>query len=274
MKTLPVGVQVYSVRDFAEKDFLGTMKKIKALGYDGVELAGTYGHTAEEIRGALDEAGIAAISAHVPLQELREDLTGTLQIYKTIGVKYIAIPYLQEADRPEAGNFDAVLKDIETICKACKEMGIIALYHNHDFEFFKMPDGRYALDYMYETIPADLLQTELDTCWVKVSKEDPAAYVRKYSGRAPVVHLKDFQMEGDPANMYELIGTEVRKEAEKSGSFEFRPVGSGMQNFPAILEAAIDAGSEWVIVEQDQAYGQTSFEAIEDSRKYLKSLGW
>lgn len=274
MKTLPVAVQVYSVRDDAEKDFKGTMQKIKDMGYNGVELAGLYGLSAQEICSILDEVGIPAISAHVPYQELMADLAGTIDQYVTIGVEYIAIPYLGEEDRPDAGNFEQTLKNIEMICSACKEKGITTLYHNHDFEFVKMPDGRYALDYMYETIPADLLQTELDTCWVNVAGENPADFVRKYSGRAPVVHLKDFIKEGRPANLYELIGTEVGKEAESAGKFEFRPVGSGMQDFPSILAASIDAGSKWVVVEQDQSYGQTPLEAIESSRNYLKTLGW
>lgn len=274
MKTLPVAVQVYSVREDAEKDFKGTMQKIHDMGYDAVELAGLYGLSAQEVRSILDQVGIPAVSAHVPYQELIADMEGTIDKYVTIGVKYIAIPYLVEEDRPDAGNFDRTLENIRKICIACKEKGIVTLYHNHDFEFVKMPDGRYALDYMYETIPADLLQTELDTCWVNVAGENPADFVRKYSGRAPVVHLKDFIKEGRPANLYELIGTEVDKEAESAGKFEFRPVGSGMQDFPAILEASIDAGSRWVVVEQDQAYDQAPLDAIKSSREYLKTLGW
>ena len=78
MKTLPVAVQVYSVRDDAEKDFRGTMKKIKEIGYDGVELAGLYGLAPSEIKAAIEEAGLAAVSAHVPFQELVADMEGTI----------------------------------------------------------------------------------------------------------------------------------------------------------------------------------------------------
>ena len=94
------------------------------------------------------------------------------------------------------------------------------------------------------TIPADLLQTELDICWVKVAGEEPVDYIKKYAGRAPVVHLKDFYKEGKPANMYELIGIETEKKKE-TGKFEFRPVGHGMQNIPPVLDAALEAGSKW-----------------------------
>lgn len=274
MKTLPVGVQVYSVRGDAERDLAGTLKKIKEIGYDGVELAGLYGHTPVQVRTAIEEAGLIALSAHVPFQELREDIEGVVGQYKEIGVKYIAIPYLMDEDRPGTPKFEENVKTFEQIGKVCKEKGIELLYHNHDFEFVKMPDGRYALDYIYDTIPADLLKTELDTCWVKVAGEDPAAYVRKYAGRSPIVHLKDFHKEGRPANMYELIGTTVEKKEASAGSFEFRPVGHGDQDMPSILEASIAAGSEWVVVEQDQSNGRSPMEAITLSREYLRSQGW
>ena len=81
MKTLPVALQVFSVRDDAEKDFKGTMQRIKEMGYDGVELAGLYGHTAEQIRKMLDEVGIRAISAHIPYMDLIADTEGIIDQY-------------------------------------------------------------------------------------------------------------------------------------------------------------------------------------------------
>ncbi|MEG1427112.1 MAG: sugar phosphate isomerase/epimerase, partial [Oscillospiraceae bacterium] len=186
---------------------------------------------------------------------------------------YIAIPYLDEENRPGAPNFQENLKKMVTIGECCKRNGIVMLYHNHDFEFIKMANGQYGLDYIYSTIGPELLQTELDTCWVKVAGEDPAAYIMKYAGRAPVVHLKDFIKEGKPANMYELIGIEVEKK-EETGKFEFRPVGHGMQDFPPILEASLAAGAYWVVVEQDQSYDTPATEAIRMSREYLRTLGW
>ncbi|MDF2485990.1 MAG: sugar phosphate isomerase, partial [Herbinix sp.] len=130
---------------------------------------------------------------------------------------------------------------------------ITLMYHNHDFEFLKTTEGEYVLDYMYRTYGAEVWQVELDTCWTKVAGEDPATYMKKYEGRLPVVHLKDYT---------------------KNGSFEFRAVGSGVQDIPSILSQAIAGGSEWVVVEQDS---HTEFTALEDariSRDYLKSLGY
>jgi len=270
--SLPIAVQVYSVRDNAAADLYGTLKQIKEMGYDGVEFAGLYGNKPADIKAWCDELGLVPISAHVPFVDMLKDPIGVLTSYTEIGCKFVAVPYLIPEHRPEHPNFPYVVEFIHSLCKAAKKLGLQMLYHNHDFEFITV-DGKYALDVLYDTIPADLLQTELDTCWVNVGGEDPAAYVRKYTGRAPVVHLKDFNGERSD-DMYELIGIE-KKAPKRPGGFEFRPVGSGLQDFPAILAAAKEAGAEWVVVEQDQAtMGLTPMESIKKSIDYLKSFEW
>lgn len=269
LSKLPIAVQVFSVRDDAAADFKGTMQQLKEMGYDGVELAGLYGMTPAEVRAILEEVGIPAISAHVPYAQLVADPEGTIADYKEIGCQYIAFPYLVEEDRPGTPKFAETLKNMRHICEVAKEMGIPMLYHNHDFEFIKMENGQYGLDYMYDAIPADLLQTELDTCWVNVGGENPADFIRKYAGRCPVVHLKDFYKEGHASGMYELIGIEKKEEAK--GVFEFRPVGHGMQDIPAIIEAAEASGAKWLVVEQDQSIDRTPMEAVKMSIEYLKA---
>ncbi len=265
--TLPIAVQVYSVRDEATNDLRGTLTKIKEMGYDGVEFAGLYGYAPADVRALCDELGLVPISAHVPLAELKADPKGTIAAYVTIGCRYIAVPYLPEDLRPGTDAWPDTVEDIKRIAAEAKAQGITLLYHNHDFEFVKL-DGEYALDLLYAAIPD--LETELDTCWVKVAGEDPAAYIRKYAGRAPIVHLKDFVGQ-KTESMYELIG--INKKAEQTTAFDFRPVGSGVQNFPEILDAARDAGSEWVVVEQDRAsMGKTPLESIEMSINYLRGL--
>lgn len=275
MMKFPVALQVYSVRDFAEKDLEGTLLKIKEMGYDGVELAGLYGRTYADVKAAVKKAGLELISAHVPLADMVADPEGVLSGYAEMGCKYVVVPYLPEELRPGTSLFEKTLEDIRMLCSVAKEKGMTMLYHNHDFEFVKIGD-KYALDVMYETIPADLLQTEIDTCWVNVAGEDPAAYVRKYAGRAPVVHLKDFYMSDRDAEsdgpFYELIGNDQKASGENV--FEFRPVGHGLQNFPEILKASEDAGAFWVVVEQDRpSMGKDSVECAAMSREYLKKLG-
>lgn len=267
----PVAVQIYSVRDDAQADFRGTLQKIKEMGYDGVEFAGLYGNAPLDVKAMCEEIGLVPISAHIPYAQMVADPEGVLGQYATIGCKYVAVPSLGVEVRPGGPRFEEGLENIAMLGKVAKKLGMTLLYHNHDFEFIKL-DGKYGLDVMYETVPADLLQTELDMCWVNVGGEEPAAYLRKYSGRSPVLHLKDFYGEKSE-DMYELIGVESTA-PKRPGNFEFRPVGYGLQDFPAILEAAKDAGVTWVVVEQDKpSMGLTPMESIAKSRAYLKSIG-
>ena len=269
---LPIAVQVYSVRDDAAADLRATLQSIKNMGYDGVEFAGLYGNKPADIKAMCAEIGLVPISAHVPYLDMVKDPDGVLSAYAEIGCQYVAIPYLTAEYRPGEEKFAEVIENAKMLGKKAKELGMTLLYHNHDFEFVKL-NGKYALDILYEEVPADLLQTELDTCWVNVGGEVPADYIRKYAGRTPVVHLKDFFGEKSD-DMYELIGID-RKAPTRPSNFEFRPVGSGLQDFPAIIDASKDAGADWIIVEQDQpSMGLTSLECIEKSRKYLKSIGY
>lgn len=273
---LPVALQLYTVRDELARDFEGTVRKVAEMGYAGVEPAGfAEGISPAEMKRIFDENNLFCVSAHIPLAQLAADLEGTIAKCKELGLKYVVIPYLGDGERPGQEGFADTLEKMKKIGEACKANGMVQLYHNHDFEFVKVGEV-YGLDYMYETIPADLLQTELDTCWVNVGGEEPAPYVLKYAGRAPVVHLKDFVMPGKkPKKLYELIGIESDEEAADEEAFSFRPVGHGAQDIPAILAAAEKAGAECVVVEQDQpAKGQTPMESAKLSIDYLRSLGW
>lgn len=267
---LPIGLQLYSLREQAAQDLAHTLETVRDMGYTGIEFAGLYGHSPEEVKTLLQLYQLTPVSAHVPLAELLADIPGTVAAYKTIGCPYIAIPWLEEARRPGHELYEDTLEAIRDIAQECQRQGIQLLYHNHDFEFVKV-DGEYALDRMYSTIPAQLLQTELDTCWVRVGGEDPCAYLRKYAGRAPIVHLKDYYMEGEDAGpKYELIGAAPQQPKADRSTFEFRAVGSGLQDMRAIVKAAEEAGAHWLIVELDRPpAGQTAEEAVQASITYL-----
>ncbi len=269
---LPVAVQLYSVRTDMANDVRATLEAVKAMGYDGVEFAGLFDHSAEEMKKMCEEIGLVPISAHVPFVDMVND-PSIIDDYAAIGCKYIAVPYLGEGMRPGDEKFiSEVIPAIKAIGKKAKEVGMTLLYHNHDFEFVKI-DGEYGLDFLYRSVSAELLETELDTCWVNVGGEDPSDYIRKYAGRCPIVHLKDFFGEKSE-NMYELIGIKSDKKSAPS-SFEFRPVGSGVQNFPEILKASEESGASWVVVEQDNAtMGLTPMQSIQKSRDYLKTIGY
>ena len=271
MKKIPVALQLYSVREDMKADFRGTLEKVKEMGYDGVEFAGLFEKTGEEVKAICEKVGITPISAHVPYKSMIEDLS-LIETYATIGCKYIAIPSLRNETFVGGELYEEVKEGIKKIAAKAKEFGITLLYHNHDFEFEKL-DGEYKLDILYSDLSADVLQTQLDTCWVNIGGEVPADYIIKYAGRTPVVHLKDF-VGSKAENMYGLIseeGSENKKaETEK---FDFRPVGYGVQDFKAILAASEKAGAEWVVVEMDKpALDKTPMECAKMSIDYLKTI--
>lgn len=273
MKKTMIGYQVYSARDDAAKDLLGTLKSLKAMGYDGVEFAGFYGIDPKVVKEYLDETGLVAISHHVPFAAMREDIFKVIYENKTIGCKYIAIPFLDDETRPGSAGFAETLKDIYRFGKLIKEAGMQLLYHNHDFEFCKVSD-QYGLDFMYDAVPECILQTEIDCCWVKYAGEDPAEYVRKYAGRCDLVHLKDYVGRKEAGkNPYALIGVDKdTASADEGVAFEFRPVGYGCQDIPSIIKAGQESGAEWFIVEQDLSIGRTPLEAAKMSVEYVRGV--
>lgn len=268
----PIALQLYSIRDVAGGDLPGYMRQVREIGYDGVEMAGMYGKGAAELRKILDDAGLKAISAHVAFDDMIADPGGVLGAYAELGCKWVAIPYLGEEYRICGAKYDAALAGIKLLGETAKGLGMTLLYHNHEFEFM-LSGGEYALDLLYKAIPADLLQTQVDTCWAKVAGVDPADYVRKYAGRAPVVHLKDYCMEGDS-----LGGVTDKAKLEgvtpkRNETFKFKHLGAGMQDMPALIKASEDAGAEWLVVEQDFATeGMTTIECAKASYDCLKSL--
>ena len=272
--SFPIAVQLYSVRDAMAEDFEGTIKKVKEMGYDGVEFAGLFDNSPEKVKAICDENGLVPISAHVSYDEIAADPEKVISDYAKIGCKYIAIPYAVEERRPGGELFDETVEGIRNFAAIGKKYGITMLYHNHDFEFEKL-NGEYLLDLLYKALSADELQTELDTCWVNYGGEDPAAYLRKYAGRAPVVHIKDFVAKSRGAKVYDLIGIDdgAQELADGEKDFSYMPVGYGVQDMPAIVEACKAAGAEWLIIEQDDpSMGKTPLECIKLSIDYLKTI--
>ncbi len=281
--SLPIALQLYSVRDEMVADFEGTLRKIKGFGYDGVEFASLYGKEPQYVKDFLNELGLTPISAHVSLEEILEKKDEVFKTYKFIGCEYIVIPYLDEKRRPGGPLFEKTLEDMKEAGKKAKEHGLYLLYHNHDFEFIKI-DEKYGLDIIYEKISSDYLGVQPDTCWIKVAKEDPVQYIKKYKGRVPVVHLKDFfkkdlyqEENEDQIKMYDLLGVKPKDDIRQVSqeTFTFKPLGYGMQNIPEILKASKEVGAQWVVVEQDMpAKGMTAIESARLSIKYLNNIIW
>ena len=273
---MKVGIQLYSIRSEMEMDMDAALKAVKEMGYDYVEFAGFFDKSAEEVKALLDKHGLKAISVHQGADPWLEQGQAAIDYLKTVGVEYCAIPWYS-AEKLEGEAWEDTKKLFSDFGKALKDNGINLLYHNHDFEFKKF-DGKYTIDKMYEEVPAELMNPEFDTCWVHYAGENPCDYIRKYNGRLNVLHLKDFvckNLGGGP--VYALIddnGGDAKDASKEDNGFEFRPVGYGIQDFPAILEAAEEVGIEYIIVEQDDSYDTPVLETAKKSREYLKTLGY
>ena len=272
MKQFHVGIQLYGVRNAMERDFEGTLKALADMGYEYVEFAGYYGHTAEEIKAILDKYGLKCISAHQALDFYDEDPDAAAEFLKAFGVKYSVIPWYGKEKLAGTDEWEASAARFKKVGAVLKAHGMKLGYHNHDFEFEKH-EGKYLHDYIFDEV-GDLIDPELDTCWVHYAGINPADKIREFAGRVEIVHLKDFvckELGGGPA--YDLIdnsGKGLGKKSREDNGFQFRPLGAGRQNFLEILEACEASGTEYVIVEQDQTYDIPELEAAKISRDYLR----
>lgn len=248
-----LGIQLYSVRDESQKDFLGTIREIAAIGYKNVEFAGYYGHTAAEVRQTLDEVGLSAPSAHVGLAvndaDVWDKLKAQVEYGLELGLKRFIVPWYPLGDNPTLADVHNMADTLEKAGRLVQESGLQFGYHNHAFEF-KPVEGKLIIDHLLERIPAELLFAEFDLGWVNVAGQDPAAYVRKYAGRLPVVHAKDFHADG--------------KDAE---------IGQGAVNWDSALAAVEEAGVEYVIVEQE-GYPVSSLVSARNNLEWFRQRGW
>ena len=123
MGRFKVGIQLYSLRNDMSKDVAETLKKVKEMGYDGVEFAGLYGKTAKEMKELCEQNGLVPISAHVPYEDMVND-PDILDTYAEIGCEYIAIPYLTDEYRPGNEKFDEVIEGAKIFGKKAKDLGM------------------------------------------------------------------------------------------------------------------------------------------------------
>ncbi|MEG2316733.1 MAG: sugar phosphate isomerase/epimerase [Clostridia bacterium] len=270
-KRLSIGYQLYSAREDVANDMEGTLAQLADMNYQGVEFAGFFDHSVKDIHRLMKKTGLTPISSHVQLREIRENPHAVIAFHQDIGCPYIAVPSLSESDRPGSSGFAAALQTLYTFGRLCKKHEITLLYHNHDVDFAEV-SGQAGLDFILDAIPANLLQTELDTCWVRCAGADPVAYLRKYAQRSPLVHVHDFEGVLGERPPYALTGLDATEPAVPAETpFMFKPVGYGCQDMPALIEAAKFCGTRWLIVEQDESLERPPLEAARMSVDYLLS---
>jgi sugar phosphate isomerase/epimerase len=243
---LPVALQMYTVRDDAQADLAATLRRVKEIGYGAVEIAGYAGTTAAEYQRLLSDNGLQAISAHVGFDLVTKQIAQVIDEAALLGLTRVVVPWIGS---PYTDSMDGFLRLGDALGKAAAalgESGIALGYHNHAFEFEQSVDGVFAFDAIFDAAPA--IFVEMDTFWVKKGGQDPAAYLRRYTGRVPLIHLKDMDADGN-----------------------FAPVGAGTIDYTgSLLPAAYDAGVEAVIVEQDSC--QAPLTPLESARISFENL--
>lgn len=154
------------------------------IGFQGVEFAGYGGLTPREVKALLDQFGLRAVSSHVSLEELENNLAQVIKDQKILGSKYVVCPYLMP-DRRSEEDYQALISVLDQIGETCRLEGITLLYHNHDFELERLSDGRMALEAIFDDTNSENLMTELDVYWLTKSGESPVEWINRYKNRSP-----------------------------------------------------------------------------------------
>ena len=278
-----LGVQAMMLRDsFAEVGAFETLRKVSAIGYNAVEISQipmTAGNVAELDRSR-SELGmdIAALSVALekpqgrPGDSLRDDFDKIVEDAKKLDSTLLRIGMLPF---PAKKSIDAVIdfaKEANGYAERLQEHGISLYYHNHHIEFAKF-DGKYMLDIIADNSPA--MGMEIDVHWVQRGGLDPVRTLEKYAGRTAMVHLKDYRIGELPESAFGLLetGDVMGFMREFKDVVQFAEVGEGNLDFASIIPAAQAAGAQYLLVEQDELYGRTVWEALQTSHDNLVALG-
>ena len=241
-----IALQLWTVRDECNRDLEGTLRRLGAQGYDGVELFQLHGHEPAAVRAWLDEVGLVAAGRHARLEEIEDELQPLSAELAVLATDRMAISWIE----PDSlGDPAALVRRIEAAARAAAQAGLRLGFHNHWSELEPLPGGATFLDLLRE-LPPDLLWLELDLGWVWQAGADPVAELERTAGRCPLVHVKDY--------------------ASREGRDDV-PVGDGIVGYEQILPAAVGAGAEWLVVEEDEV-GDDPFAAVERSLQAVRRI--
>lgn len=257
-----MGLQLYTVRDAMEADPIGTLKQVRALGYEDLELYGFdgekgeyYGYKAKEFKQILDDTGLTTSSCHYGLPAFFDQPEGHLMTYveqcikgaHILGQKYITWPWLD----PKFRNIESYKKlagMLNRIGERVLSGGLGFAYHNHGFEF-EDHNGEIGYDIIITETDPVLVKLQLDLYWVAHDSALSAnEWIALQPGRFVMWHIKDMHNE----------------------SRDYTELGNGSINFHPILPEAEKAGLEYYYLEQGSNFAVNSMQSIEDSAAYFK----
>ena len=262
-----VGVQLYTVRDLMKNDFAGTIAHVASIGYKEVEFAGYFDHSPKDIRAILDKNGLTAPSCHVSMDVVENHWPETLDAAHTIGHTYIVCPWIDEKDRHSADAWKHIIETFNKAGAASKKANIQFAYHNHWWEFGPEAalGGKLPYDYLLQSTDPKLVKMEMDLGWAEVAGQDPVAYFKKYPGRFPLVHVKDFK------SLPKVAPDQLA--SYKAGDLidsEMTAPGSGVIDWKRIFAHSDEAGLKHYFLEHDGP--KDPWATLTDAYKYLSTV--
>jgi len=242
---IPVGLQLYSVREQCTADLPGTLSAVSKIGYQAVEFAGYYGRSATELRKLLDDNGLVACGTHTPYESVQGDkLKETVEFNRTIGNKFLIVPWMNEAKSKQEWLDRAKL--FNEIADQLKPEGMWVGYHAHQHDF-KQIEGVTAWDLFFGNTKAEVIM-QLDTSNCCEGGADPVAVLKKYPGRARSIHIKAFG--GGPDAV----------------------IGEDKVDWPAVFAFCETKGkTQWYVLEHES--GKDPLDAVRRSYAALKKMG-
>ncbi len=227
-----IAAQLYTVRDrLRDRAAIGgLLARLSDIGYGAVEVAGLGPTVADSFDEDLRRAGLVACAAHESLEALQQDPRAVTARCRSWGCRYVVVPSLPLNYHSAAG-FRRFAVEATEIADQLRPHGLGLAYHNHSFELERW-EGSSGLEILFEMTSPGVMSAELDTYWLQAAGASPSAWISKLRGRVPLVHVKDMAV---------VEGRVVQAE-----------IGEGNLDWPEILSASRDAGTEWLVVEQDE----------------------
>jgi sugar phosphate isomerase/epimerase len=227
--THPLGVQLYSGRKFPPVE--AQLATIARHGFPNVETFAPYYDDVEATKRMLDDHGLGARSGHFALAMLEHDGERAVAIAQRLGVEIVVAPYLAPADRPATvDGWKALGARLDAIGARFSSAGLRFAWHNHDFEFQPLEDGSLPIEHVL----GEHILWEADLAWVMRGGADPPRWIERYSGRIPLVHVKDIAPAG-----------------AKAGEDGWADVGAGTVPWSELWPRCVAAGAEMMIAEHD-----------------------
>lgn len=280
---MTIGVQAMMLKEsFAEVGAFETLRRVSEIGYHAVEISqiAMTPENVAELERSRDELGmdIAALSVAMetpkgmPGDSLKDHFDKIVADAQRLGTNLVRIGMLP---LPAMRSVESVIdfaKQANDYAQRLQENGIGLYYHNHHIEFAKV-EGVHLLDVIAENSPA--MGLELDVHWIQRGGLDPVRTIEKYAGRTAMVHLKDYRIGQMPESAFGLLdsGDFPGFMTEFKNVVQFAEVGEGNLDFAAIVPAALGAGAQYLLVEQDELYGRTVWEGLQTSHDNLVALG-